>query len=256
MAVEARRGCGYRKVGGLYMVGGELSAPCGRLPHPLHVCPTCSGGIKQTRGWTWVKPVALLATAQACNFPSFSPSSAFSGMSQCAHCPMLDPSILADEEGRCGLLWIGEGFYKTPEDFSREGAEQGVCRRITAIPRGFKVGETWVLVAHPKVNIHESRLAPEQPEELAKVNADQAQFGAAAHLVDKLRAPAIFAVFRPTRVEKIITVTQSKDEAEMKKLEEAGITAVVVPDDDKDHQGSVYDKDEKQVDFVAEVEEV
>jgi hypothetical protein len=30
----------------------------------------------------------------------------------------------------------------------------------------------------------------------------------------------------------------------MSKLREAGITPVPVPDDDKDHQGSVYDREE------------
>lgn len=58
MAVEARRGCGFRKVGGLYMVSGALSSPCERLPLELHVCPVCNAGIKQTRAWQWIKPPA------------------------------------------------------------------------------------------------------------------------------------------------------------------------------------------------------
>ena len=56
MAVEARRGCGYRKVGGLYLMGGTGGMPCCKMPIPLHVCPTCHGGIKQTRGWSWIDP--------------------------------------------------------------------------------------------------------------------------------------------------------------------------------------------------------
>lgn len=54
MAIEARRGCGYRKVGGIYLVGGGIGVPCDRLPYPLTVCPCCSQGVKQGRGWTWV----------------------------------------------------------------------------------------------------------------------------------------------------------------------------------------------------------
>ena len=56
MAVEAKRGCGYRKEGGLYLVGGGLSAPCDRMPYPLDRCKTCGGGIKFTRGHTWLQP--------------------------------------------------------------------------------------------------------------------------------------------------------------------------------------------------------
>ena len=54
MAIEQKRGCGYRKVGGLYMVGGGIGVPCDRLPYELTVCPCCSQGVKQSRGWTWI----------------------------------------------------------------------------------------------------------------------------------------------------------------------------------------------------------
>ena len=37
--VEGKRGCGFRKPGGLYMVS-AVSAPCGKLPTPLDICPT------------------------------------------------------------------------------------------------------------------------------------------------------------------------------------------------------------------------
>ena len=59
MAVEAKRGCGYRKVGGLYMVGGGVGIPCDRLPFELTVCSCCGQGIKQARGWTWVDVAKL-----------------------------------------------------------------------------------------------------------------------------------------------------------------------------------------------------
>ena len=35
MAIEAPRGCGYRKVGGLYMCGGGIPIHCDRLPYEL-----------------------------------------------------------------------------------------------------------------------------------------------------------------------------------------------------------------------------
>jgi hypothetical protein len=45
MAVEPKRGFGYRKVGGIYLVSGGKGRPCGCLPIPLHTCPSCRADI-------------------------------------------------------------------------------------------------------------------------------------------------------------------------------------------------------------------
>lgn len=67
ISTEQARGCGYRKPAkdgvGIYLVGDGLGAPCGLLPVPLGVCPCCGGGIKQTRGWTWITPQSLFTDA-------------------------------------------------------------------------------------------------------------------------------------------------------------------------------------------------
>ena len=49
----------------------------------------------------------------------------------------------------------------------------------------------------------------------------------------------MFRIFKPERIEKIITETMAKDEAEMNKLADAGITPVIVKDGDRDHEGTV-----------------
>lgn len=59
MSQEAIRGCGYRKIGGLYLCGEYISVPCDRLPYPLDICPTCGGGIKVSRGFTKINPLRL-----------------------------------------------------------------------------------------------------------------------------------------------------------------------------------------------------
>jgi len=63
MAREGPRGCGWRSAGqegvGIYLMGGLLAEPCERLPFPLHECRTCGGGIKPSRGWTWIEPDEL-----------------------------------------------------------------------------------------------------------------------------------------------------------------------------------------------------
>ena len=124
-SVEGRRGCGYRKQGGLYMMGGETMIPCSCLPVPLDVCPVCRHGIKPTRGWTWVQPGALM---EPCSRPG---------------CILGAPL-----PERAGLLWVGEKFYPKTEDFIAEAAVMGISRRLTAIPKGLEVGKTLVLFAH------------------------------------------------------------------------------------------------------------
>jgi hypothetical protein len=134
MAVEPRRGCGFRKIGGLYLVSPPGGVGCDRLPFALDVCPTCGHGFKQSRGWTWVDVEALVAgTHFSCT--DYSPMI----------CPMCFPSSIP-----AGMLWVGEKFYHTTHSFSVEAAQLGISRRIKAIPREFELGKTWVLLAHPK----------------------------------------------------------------------------------------------------------
>ena len=90
----------------------------------------------------------------------------------------------------------------------------GISRRIPAVPRDFELGKTFVFLAHPKV----------------RESANGEWIG------------GVFRIFKPDRIEKIITATQAQDETEMNRLVEAGITPVIVLDDDRDHQGTVYDK--------------
>ena len=206
MAIEAQRGCGYRKEGGLYLMGGRLAAPCCLLPHELNVCPTCGAGIQQARGWTWIEPAKLFNFETApCN--GSIPPAAF--RSQAPYGPCSLPTLA----GRHGLIWVGERFYPTPADFTAEGASLGVSRRINSVPKGFVLGETWVLFAHPKA---------------IKVN-DGTPFDINQHYL-----PAIFSVFQPTSIEIIVKESELTDEKRAE-LEKRGLTPVAVPDDDPDH---------------------
>src|SRR5215468_12521614 len=138
MAVEPRRGCGYRKVGGLYLVSGGGGVPCDRLPIRLDVCPVCSHGFKQTRGFTWVDLFGLtggdhtLKSKHVMNptatGPADVPCGCF-GLTQIGvgDCPVCCPKRV----GKAGLLWIGEKFYKTTRDFMAEGIAMGLSRRIS-----------------------------------------------------------------------------------------------------------------------------
>jgi hypothetical protein len=190
MNIETRmtqkRGCGYRKPGGLYLVSPGLGSPCCKLPFILTVCPCCGAGIKPTRGWTWIDADALFGSKPCM---AGDPGRKF-------FCPLAAPKI-----GRAGLLWIGEAFYPTPDDFSREAAAQGISRRIKALPKDFKVGETWVLLAHRKGVRRAVVIKGEETHDRA-----------------------IFHVFKPTAVEYVVKGTET-DEA-LEKLVKRGITPV------------------------------
>jgi hypothetical protein len=224
MAVEQKRGCGYRKVGGLYLVSGGIGAICDRLPFELNICPCCGQGIKQARSWTWVNigklfqgPHSQLGAAQ-----EFLACDCNDGL-----CPLCKNPESMD---KAGLLWIGEKFYKTPADFIKEGVEMGFSRRIKAVPQGFKIGETWVLLAHPKTVVCS---ACDGTGWVASTDEHCKNCEAG-------RRPGIFFVWRPQRIEKIVLESQRGSE-EIEALEKRGITPVYVPDDDPDHQGNVHD---------------
>lgn len=222
MAVEARRGCGFRKVGGLYLVGSGIGNACDRLPIPLEICPCCGHGIKQTRGWTWVDIAGLVGGDHqvALTAESVARYNTLVEGAEC-ECPHACPLCHnVASMGRGGLLWIGTQFYPTIDAFEIEARTLGVSRRITAVPRGFEVGKTWLLFAHAR-----GVIKPSGPLTAAYV-------------------PAIFRVWKPERLERIYLESQRDSDA-VKADIERGITPVYVPDNDKDHQGSVYDKDEE-----------
>jgi hypothetical protein len=149
---------------------------------------------------------------------------------------------------RAGLLWIGAKFYKSAEAFDREAAELGVSRRISAIPRGFKMGETWILFAHPKAIA--TPLNCGRCGALKNVHPIKNGLGAVELICSRCgeKAPAhrpgIFKVWRPQRIEIILPDSQRGSEL-AKDYEARGITPVFVPDDDPDHRGTVYDDDEE-----------
>src|SRR5438128_2788017 len=95
---------------------------------------------------------------------------------------------------RMGLLWVGEKFYPTADAFEKESYMQGISKRISQVPREFVIGETWIALAHPKA-----------------VNA----IGEGGTIQS---APGIFSLFRPMRIEYVVTGKETQEELE--RLEE------------------------------------
>lgn len=135
---EEARGCGFRKVGGIYLRdGGGGLEKCGKLPIVIPpFCPTCGEGIRQSRAPRMHRNLAPFWTSKRCQHQ---------GSPLCASCPFSLQDI-----GPALLLWIGEKFYPTPSAFAKEARERGISRRIGSLPKGFIPGQTWVVLAHPK----------------------------------------------------------------------------------------------------------
>ncbi len=242
---EAKRGCGYRSKGGLYLITEGISKPCGRLPIPLTICPCCGGGIKVSRGYTWVAGDALKERAKPCvgdrasilaealgAIGSILPRSDAQETASivrpyakaCERCPMSDRVKL----GRCGLLWIGEKFYPTTRDWNAEAQKVGVSRRIKSVPHDFVLGETWIMVAHRKAisdNCEECQGTgaiprnlpdPPSPEEPCEACKGKGQ----------MFTPGVFHLFQPSAIEYVVRGDETEEELEA--IRKRGITPVIV----------------------------
>lgn len=200
--VDSKRGCGWRKEGGLYLRADGLHQPCGKLPLPLTVCPCCHAGIKPSRGWTWIAPRPLFAAVECLNDPK-----------ACLSC------VLSNPPERAGLLWIGEKFYPKPSDWIKEAHRLGVSRRISAVPKDFKIGQTWVFAAHIHAIDH---------KELCACRCTVGKDCGTCHGEGWVHSfsPAIFHVFRPSRIEYVTKGNETPDQ--LKALAERGITPVKV----------------------------
>jgi hypothetical protein len=184
---DHKRGCGWRKPGGKYLIGGSLCAPCGKLPHFLEPCPRCRATIKPIRGWRWIDPFVL-----------------FTGRIGCRQCHG-DPCPLYIPPDRAGLIWIGDTFY-TADEFVAEAARIGISRRIQCVPKGFELGKTLVLLASRKVLTTIVRLDVPRFDQMFDYK------------------PAIFAAFVPTALQYVVRGDEVPEELE--RLASQGFTLV------------------------------
>jgi len=216
MAVEEVRGCGFRKVGGLYLRGEYISVSCDRLPYPLTVCPVCGQGIKVGRGFTRIIPGTLFGIHLECQ-DKFRP------------CFMCDPP----KDEVAFIMGVGEKYYKSPEDFQREAQQLGVSKRIPFIPKELKLGETIVYLAHPKAcEVRQPAVMQEAMAILKEAETRQPKLLEAEKMEKRL---GIFTAFIPQRIEKLVWTSELTDE-KREELEKRGITPIAVPDNDLDHK--------------------
>ena len=212
MAVEPERWCGYRKAGGLYLVGDAGPATlCDRLPLAIVPCPSCGEAPRFHRSISGIRPRTLWG-----NHLLRSPANQGAPPGPCveaASCEEKDPLCQPPETG--WLMWVGKEY--TTASFRGEAERLGISKRIPAVPKGLVLDHDWVYLAKP-------RLVPETAQMWFPGEAEEGRgFG-----------PGVFEAFQPTRIEKVVTDLTPLHELE--ELRVLGITPVVVPHDDPDHR--------------------
>ena len=190
--VDQKRGCGWRKAGGLYLMSGDDAQPCNKLPIKLHICRFCGQGIKPARGWTWID-AQLIADVEC------------EPIDECKGCNPFSTHIYET----FGLIWVGGGHYNMPTDFAKEAAIMGISRRINNIPNDFNLGQTWVMLAHRRA-IYNTLF----DEKMEEIDANPRYFA------------GIFTAFRPTRIEYVVSFVD--DEKKLQRLADKGVTLVKV----------------------------
>lgn len=218
MPSEPIRECGFRKCGGLYLVGNGITTSCDRLPYNLpDLCPACGCGIKQHRGFQWINPQLVFGEHQN---PETSTNHYCNDEPTCEMCnPTSNPA---------GLMWVGNRYYSA-KSFINESIKQGISKRIAHIPTNFILGETIVYLAHPSGGLKET----EERNVLMGI------------IKKKEPCTAIFYVFKPVRIEKLIWKREASAEIILE-LEKQNITPIIIPDDDIAHdQATTLTKDIK-----------
>jgi hypothetical protein len=202
MACEAKRGCGFRKVGGIYLVSGDAWDDCDRLPFPIGYCPVCHEGMKFPRSPREINPLKLLGLHEQCT------ETPHDWGAPAGACRVCQPT-----EEVAYLLGVGEQFYKTPAIFMEEAHRLGISKRVAAIPKKLEVGKTWVYLVHRH----------------------------AMYDQDNKPQMAVFSAFIPKAIEMPVWASEVGPDGKMldaekqKDFDRRHITPVPMPDGDPDH---------------------
>ena len=211
--VESERGCGWRQIGGCYLVCDAISTPCDGLPVELKACGCCEFKVRQARSMQPIHAgyLANLMKDHDCRDDYPCPicwfAKGYPAMKERIR------SLPSDSEERAKLeadlpkvfylMFVSKEFY-TPEAFLKEAKYQGISKRVAAnsLPKGFKVGTNWVFLGHGQVPFK---------------SAD----GSFTRYTD-----GIFYAFKPTRLELILW--KGTDDRLIADYEEAGYTVVLL----------------------------
>lgn len=220
MAVEGTRGCGFRTVGGLYLVGGTLWDTCDRLPLEIPVCSTCGETLRPNRGIQPINAIKLFNNHNAELAESWSMDTGETEESvpikcqdrhTCAVCFPQDPL----DSVKDFIIWVGREHY-TQDEFTAEAHLMGISRRIPHIPEGLKVGQSVIYLAM-RNNIN-TRAGEDRDGRAIKKNG-------------------IFMAYKPQDLELLIWESEATRKYNLE-LRKRGIVPVVIPDGDEDHRST------------------
>lgn len=127
---EAKRGCGWRKINALYLVGSGSFIPCHRLPVKIPE-------VAFFRGYKGINPKKLIGLCPRL-YKFECPCDVF-----CNICNPPDSDIH-------GLMYVGESYY-TPDSFMSEAIKMGISKRIHNIPDNLILGSSIVYLAYNKM---------------------------------------------------------------------------------------------------------
>jgi hypothetical protein len=226
---ERERGCGYRKIGGLYLTGDPgLTLICDGLPLPLEPCGCCgfeppfSRNLQRIQGEYISQAENRKHNREFVTWEDYK-RKGFDETIKCScppNCPICSTMKGFLEPGIFGLMFVGKKYY-TPQSFIREAETMGICKRIPDIPKWLRLGETWVLLAH---------------SEVPKVTLEQLQTNG-MHMKEPEKMKAIFYAFKPQRIEMPVWKGEITD-TEILTLESKGITVILLdptPENKKRH---------------------
>ena len=243
MAVEQRRGCGFRRAGGLYVRGNVAGAAVDWLPFCIP--------FRQTRSLQWVTSEALLAT-----------------------CADGGTSIFRSHR-RIALCFVGAKHYSV-DSFVKEALAQGVSRRVSTIPKDLKPGDP-IALAHPQCipTLRVGAVTDDPYQHRAAIHCDACSNVPAAKAVanahvqvtrsllktaivaekalghsaktlteqlngitgwgDPTHVAGVFGLFHMQQVEVVLPASVASDPDIIAKCAERQVRIVSVPDDDHDH---------------------
>lgn len=214
MARERLRGCGYRKVGGVYLVGGGIPVVCDGLPFEVKECNCCGFEPPFFRGFKWISKEYINMCIHESHDLNEVINTQHAWKCNCyTKCPVCYP--YNNDLEKYGMMWVGERYY-TPHTFIKEAENMDVCKRINKIPKDLVLGKTWIILAYKKYKFFNGpKFGPLESEPEEK--------------------PAIFYAFIPQRIELLIWKSQAT-ESYIKQLKKKGITPIIIEDGDKDHE--------------------